>query len=1116
MTDINAGTIIESHLWPEPVILEIVEDIGDLIRIVGSTVRGNQHINHLVTREQFEEIFTSQSAVPFSGDPDKVFLAIEAMRYRFASLYDPLLAMNTSKVNPLPHQIEAVYGHILQLPKIRFLIADDPGAGKTIMAGLIIKELKLRHLIKRILIIGPGHLKDQWYRELAEKFKEKFAVIDRGYFDLFPGENVWLRENQIITSIDFAKRDDILPSLEATRFDLIIVDEAHKMSAYKYGDKTTKTSRYRMGEKLSRITEHFLFLTATPHKGDKENYRLFLDLLEPGFFASTAMLEESIQNKDNPLFIRRIKEDLKNFDGTPLFLKRYVDTIAFELRIDSPKEKELYNELSKYVIHQYGKALKKNRNIAFALTILQRRLASSTYALLQSLIRRKKKLEGLLQDAVSGKLKSDNEYGFDFDTAEDMNEEDRWKQEEIWETLSVAENRDELKKEIDTLESLVEMARDIISGEVEIKLTNLRESLSQLSAKFVDPGDKKILVFTESRDTLEYLEKKIRTWGYKTVTIHGGLKLPERINAESVFKHEADILIATEAAGEGINLQFCHLMVNYDIPWNPNRLEQRMGRIHRYGQQKEVFIFNLVARDTREGEVLDKLFKKLHEIRKAMGSDKVFDVLSEVIFNRNLSQLLMDAAANARKMEDILKDIDITVDEDYIREVKEHLGESLATHIIDYTHIKEIANQAREHRLIPEYTEAFFKKAFEKLGGRLKVRQDGFLSIESMSYDIKRIAENDIFRKTFGELQKKYPRATFDKELAFRNPDVEFISFGHPLFEAVMEYVDRNFTDTVFNGAVFTDPDGIMDGFVLFYEAEINDGSGKVAGKRLFSFYLHEDTVTAIPPSIIWDLAPKGKNTSQVDTENLKERVKKTVITEIQNYQKELQERRNHQAAIKEKYGIRSLEHLILKLDGDLISLYHRRDSGQNVDLVIRNKEERKKQYENFLEELTVRIAREKNLIMGMPRFVGMIRINPAAVTGEVMRSSERIEQIGMETAEKFELDNGRFPHDVSSQNLGFDIRSTDKEGNLRYIEVKARAGVGAVALTQNEWFKANRLGDDYYLYVVLKAASKPELHIFKNPAKNLHPNQVIDVVRYVIPYQQLKSIDKGVVYPNE
>ncbi|MDP2844873.1 MAG: DEAD/DEAH box helicase, partial [Candidatus Methanoperedens sp.] len=307
--------------------------------------------------------------------------------------------MNTSKVDPLPHQIEAVYGYVLKLPRIRFLIADDPGAGKTIMAGLIIKELKLRHIIKRILIVAPGHLKDQWQRELSDRFEEKFVRIDREILDALYGENVWMRENQIITSIDFAKREEVIPSISAAHFDLIVVDEAHKMSAYRYGDKTERTERYKLGEALSRISEHLLFLTATPHKGDPENFRLFLDLLEPGFFATNEMLQESIRNKDNPLFIRRVKEDLKDFEGKPLFLPRYVKTIQFNLGINSPKEKELYNELSEYVNTQYNVALTKDkkRNVAFALVILQRRLASSTYALHESLVRRKKRLEDLLE-----------------------------------------------------------------------------------------------------------------------------------------------------------------------------------------------------------------------------------------------------------------------------------------------------------------------------------------------------------------------------------------------------------------------------------------------------------------------------------------------------------------------------------------------------------------------------------------------------------------------------------------------------------------------------------------------------------------------------------------------
>jgi len=407
--------------------------------------------------------------------------------------------------------------------------------------------------------------------------------------------------------------------------------------------------------------------------------------------------------------------------------------------------------------------------------ILQRRLASSTYALLKSLERRKKRLEDLLK----GGQKEGKEGSFDFDTTEELSEEERWKEEEIWETLSVAENREELEKEIETIDSLIDRAKDIIQNEEEIKLKQLKESLKELTEKYPEQKDKKILIFTESRDTLEYLEKKIGCWGYSINTIHGGMRLEDRIRAEGIFKNETQLLVATEAAGEGINLQFCHLMVNYDIPWNPNRLEQRMGRIHRYGQAKEVYVFNLVAEDTREGEVLKKLFDKLEEIGQALGSDKVFDVVSEVLYNINLPQLLMDAVTNARSMEDILKGIDIPVDENYITQVKENLGESLATRYIDYTRIKEMQQQAQEHRLIPEYTEGFFKKALIKVGGKFKERKDGFLAIDSIPFEIRRVVEQDGFRRCFGECLKKYPKVTFDKEIAFKNPEAEFISCNY-------------------------------------------------------------------------------------------------------------------------------------------------------------------------------------------------------------------------------------------------------------------------------------------------------------------------------------------------
>jgi len=366
---IKEGTIIEGPFWPEPVEIKKIEKLDEGYHIIGSTIQSREYIDTFIPLEDFSRIKTKAFVLDFSGKGSETFLALEALRFRYASLFDPLLAVNISKIDPLPFQIDAVYGYILKLPHIRFLIADDPGAGKTIMAGLIIKELKLRGLANRILIVVPGHLKDQWLREMQERFQEIFVVFDRHSLRSLYGENFLLKENQVITSMDFAKQEEILPLFQTVNWDLIIVDEAHKMAAYKYGEGTKKTERYKLGEVLSKTSVYLLFLTATPHKGDPENFRLLLDLLKPGFFATSKMVEESINNKDNPLFIRRLKEDLRDFEGKPIFTNRYPKTTKFRL---SDEEKILYNELSKYVIEQYNKALTldKKRNVAFALLIL--------------------------------------------------------------------------------------------------------------------------------------------------------------------------------------------------------------------------------------------------------------------------------------------------------------------------------------------------------------------------------------------------------------------------------------------------------------------------------------------------------------------------------------------------------------------------------------------------------------------------------------------------------------------------------------------------------------------------------------------------------------------------
>jgi superfamily II DNA or RNA helicase len=1113
MMEIVEGCIIEGPFWPEPIKVDKVERIGKRIHIIGATIRSNRHIDQLLSKEDLQRIKVQETALSFDANGYQAFLAIEAIRFRYASLYDPLLAVNISKIDPLPFQIDAVYGHILKLPRIRFLLADDPGAGKTIMAGLVLKELKLRGLVKRTLVVVPGHLKDQWRRELKEKFQETFTVIDRSTFQNLFGENPWDREMQAITSMDFAKQEDILPSLQSSDWDFVIVDEAHKMAAYRYGEKMERTARYKLGEALSQRSNHLLFLTATPHKGDPENFRLFLDLLSPGYFSTTELLDESIRNRDNPLFLRRLKEDMRDFEGKPIFTNRYVRTIRYRL---SDEEKELYNEVSRYVRYHYNLAMEKQEkrrlNITFALIILQRRLASSTYALRKSLQRRKERLEELIKEKEIEPTESFIPLE-QLEEVDDEAEQERWEKEEKWERVSTAERREQVEEEIRRLDELIRKADEILQQEKEVKLKQLRRLLEEGLEQIRKAGGKdKILVFTESKDTLEYLVNKIKSWGYSVNYIHGGMSLEDRIEAEKVFRDETQVMVATEAAGEGINLQFCNYMINYDIPWNPVRLEQRMGRIHRYGQQRDVYIFNLVAEDTREGGVLAKILEKLEEIRNALGTDRVFDVIGELFFGKDLYQLVIEAALQQRTLEEIQREVDIKIDEKYIEQVKNLLGESLATRFIDYTMLEEFRERAREHRLVPEYVEAFFKEAFSAFGGKFKETKDGFLTIENIPYEIRQITEDVNFRNTYGIIPKKQPvysRVTFDKEIALRNPDAELITFGHPLLEALIERVLSQYLPSLNRGAAFEDPSWTYEGVIWFFEGEIRDGKGEVAGKKLFAIYDDGEEMKEINPAIIWDLKPMEKpHYIQFIAAN-QEEAEETAIEALERYREQLREEREKQAKIKRKYGLKSLEMEIEKLDEELVWLESRREHGEEVDLVIENKSRRKRELEERLKNLEQEIEREMSLTISTPRLLGAIRVDPM-VSEEEMVSDEEIERLGMEIAMAYERREGREPEDVSQEGLGYDIRSKGKE-EVRFIEVKARRREGEIALTPNEWFKARRFGRDYWLYIVANAVFNPTLYIIRDPAGNLEVIEKVEVVRFIVPDKEWKRKGKPV-----
>lgn len=1096
--DITKEMTIQGPQWPEPVWVLHTSTSGEYFNIKGWMVPSKNAVDDMIPIADLEGIQSMSSSPDMSGDPTKVFLAVEAIRYRFASMYDPLLAIHSSRVDPLPHQIEAVYKYVLHMPRIRFLLAHDTGAGKTIMAGLIIKELKMRKIVSNVLIVVPGHLRDQWRRELKEKFDESVVVVDRNYVEAHYGENVWVNNNTIVTSIDFAKQNDILRSLGVSEFDLTVVDEAHKMSAFRYGNKTDKTERYRLGETLSQVSEHLLFLTATPHRGDPENFRLFLDLLEPGFFATSEMIQKSIDAEDNPLFLRRVKEDMKNFDGKPLFVPRNVKTIQITL---SNREMRLYDSFSKYVRSQYNKAMQsERRNITFALIVLQRRMASSTYALLRSLERRKNRLEEILYDFDQGIVKASTMSSEpDMDILEDKGEAERWREEEKWEALSMAENRDEMDLEIQTIIGLIADAKEVIKQKSEQKLKELRYTLECLNNEY---SGKKILIFTESKDTLQYLEKSVRLWGYSVNTIHGGMELKGRVRAEAVFRNETQVMVATEAAGEGINLQFCHLMINYDLPWNPNRLEQRMGRVHRYGQQFEVTVFNMVATNTREGQIMEKLFDKLKKIKSDMNSDKVFDVITEFIPGMTLHNLMKEVAANTRSMSDILQDLDVTIDKEYEKNMQEALKDSLATKYMNHGSLLDMRERARADKLNPEYTGEMFELAFALAGGKVRKRADGLTALDNLPADLRRITDSAGHQNLYGHALNRYLKVSFDKDQA-DSENAEFMVFGHPVFEAVLEWIIQNCMEAAQQGAAFADPTGMMDGYILFHEIELRDGTRRVAGKRLVSHFVDADTweVHNVQPSFLWDLkrdllecgAPVYK--TRAEQESLDK-----VLAYGEGYKRDVLDERRRQAGVKRCYGLASLDKLITDLDSDLATLRVRSANGEDVQLPIHNKEDKKNQYEMRRTDLQTQIEQEQTITMAKPCLMGWARVVPDADVSDGMRRNPDVELKGMLVAMEYERQNDRSPEDISAKNTGYDIFSRGTDGETRYIEVKARAAKGRISLTSNELKVARNLGSDYYLYVIYNALGPtPYPLIVQDPGHKL-PMEHIEVRYDVSP----------------
>ncbi len=817
----------------------------------------------------------------FDADGAMFKLAAEAQRLQQAHLADPFAAVDTSNIEPYPHQIDAVYNRMLELRPLRFVLADDPGAGKTIMSGLLIRELMLRGDVVRCLIVAPGSLVEQWQDELWQRFGLSFELMSRAAVEDSRTGNPFAEKNLLIARLDqLSRSEDMAERVKGSQWDLVIVDEAHKMSANRYSGELRRTKRFILGEALRERTRHLLLLTATPHNGKDDDFLAFMTLVDPDMFegrlrgrGNKGDGDERPEMPDTSQVMRRIvKENLRTFEGRRLFPQRHAHSLSFEL---SAPEAELYESVTNYVRTGMNRAQRMQEGgdrrgimVGFALAGLQRRLASSPAAIYHSLRRRRDRLaeqESELRrlassgdpvpvvDLPRGVRISDLE-DFDFDDYSD----DEFEELEsiVIDAATAAGTADELAAEVAELEVLVELADGVRTSREDTKWVQLRDLLRSgrfavgagLSADGEDSVGRgtvpKLIVFSEHKDTLTYLEERIAAELGRpeaVVVIHGGIKRHDRRAIQDRFRVDptAQVMVATDAAGEGVNLQVANLMVNYDLPWNPNRIEQRFGRIHRIGQNRPCHMWNLVAHETREGQVFQRLFEKIEQQRGVFG-DQVYDVLGDSQINVSLRDLLMRAIrsdadpAHGAWMDEVI-DGDIGTQLNGVLEER-----ALVSGLADAAANDEIRRtmaQAKARKLSPWFVQTFFSTALCHYGGRITGREHGRFEITRVPVAVRAAADPSL-----GAVHDRYHRVTFDK--AHIAPDLsrsdsgessarqgigvpaELVSPGSPLLTAVLRKVSADHGETLQRGAILVDPKNpsVEPRLLVFLDHSITDG----------------------------------------------------------------------------------------------------------------------------------------------------------------------------------------------------------------------------------------------------------------------------------------------------
>ena len=1113
---LKSNVILRGALFPEPVKVIVAVPMGDAIKIIGKGINTNQVYESILSKEQLVQLEATPEQEPFDGNALHFRLGVEALRLGLAYEYDPYFALAIAHVDPLPHQLEAVYEYFLKQPRIRFLLADDPGAGKTIMAGLLLKELKVRGLVRRTLIVTPANLTFQWQRELKDKFREDFEVIRGDVLRANYGSNPWKEKKQVITSISWVSRiEDAKNSLLRSHWDLIIVDEAHKMSAYSSDDKTLA---YKLGEELSKLTDHYLLMTATPHKGDPKNFCLFLELLDRDVYGDVTSLEEAMRRNNAPFYLRRTKEALVTFpdaetgQAKKLFTNRKVETIDFQI---DDEELDFYDDLTKYVEDQSIKASAddsaRGRALGFTMAMLQRRFASSVYAVRRSLERMRDKRQRILEDPEAYRAEQIAKK-----VPEDFDELTEAEQEKILgdlEGLVASVDPVALQQEIYQLNKLIDQARTLEKREVESKLVKLKEAITQKGI-FQDPL-MKLLLFTEHKDTLDYLVGKLREWGLSVTQIHGGMKIGDRdtpntrICSEREFREDCQVLVATEAAGEGINLQFCWFLINYDIPWNPVRLEQRMGRIHRYGQDKDCLIFNFVSTNTREGRVLWKLFERIRAIEIDIDPErtgKVFNVLGDIFPANQLERMIREMYAH-NLTEDVIKNrIVEQVDTDRFRRLTNSALEGLAKRELNLSAIIGKSAEAKERRLVPEVIDDFFVQAAPISGIHPKETRQ-----HQKVYRIGRVPRTlwpigERLETRFGKLGHEYKKITFDKHKLTDDPTLEWVTPGHPLFECVREDVLMRVQDDLRHGALFFDLHRHDPARLDVFSAAIADGRGNKLHERVYVVQTEIDgTMTVRQPTLFLDLVPVTDSINWADSlpndadlPSRDQTEQALIEQELNRFLIEIRTQRQQEVKTISEHMEISLNTIIDKVQCQFAELISRQESGakeSGLDGRIKQMEDRLFELNGRLETRREELEKERSCTIADIQHHGRAWVlpHPERTSPEMaaMVSDREIERIAVEAVIAYEERRGWQVVSVEKENRGFDLISRKPHSEdpntaiaVRFIEVKGRSRVGEVALTSNEYKTAERLKKDYWLYVVFNCASTPEVHPIQDPVQ--------------------------------